>query len=55
MLIFMKRRPPEDIEMKKGSLISVYHAPSCPVIYIIINILYLFAFIAGIEQPITSI
>ena len=47
MLIFMKRRSPEDIKMKKDSLIIVYHAPSCSVIYLIRNVLYLLsAFIA---------
>lgn len=46
-LDFYKKRSPEDIEMKKGSLIIVYHTPSCPVIYIIRNVLYpLSAFIA---------
>lgn len=46
-LDFYKKRSPEDIEMKKGSLIIVYHAPSCPVIYIIRNVMYpLSAFIA---------
>ena len=42
MLIFIKRRSPEDIKMKKDSLIIVYHAPSCPVIYLIRNVLHLF-------------
>lgn len=56
MLIFTERRSPESIKMKKGGLISVHHGCSCPITYVIRNVLlYVACFYSQIEQPITSV